>query len=111
FDCSTRRAHPLTHGLPLRFAVPHARHNELREEDLAACGYDVLTRSPQAGVDVFARQGRSLSVFFQGHPEYDAMSLLGEYRRDLGRFLRRERDAYPVMPRGYFDAATEAQLA
>ena len=39
---------------------------------------------------------RSLFVFLQGHPEYDPTTLLREYRRDVGRFLRRERDGYPA---------------
>jgi homoserine O-succinyltransferase len=111
FACAVRRDHPLTRGLAPEIAVPHSRHNGLREHELAACGYAVLTRSAQAGVDAFVRQRRSLFVHFQGHPEYDAASLLGEYRRDLGRFLRRERDAYPALPQGYFDRATEARLA
>jgi homoserine trans-succinylase len=59
---------------------------------------------------MFVREGRSLFVFFQGHPEYDVASLLGEYRRDLGRFLRRERETCPAVPIGYFDAATAARL-
>ena len=42
-------------------------------------------------------------VYFQGHPDYDSHSLLGEYRRDIGRFLRREVEGYPTMPHGYFD--------
>ena len=45
-------------------------------------------------------------VFFQGHPEYEANTLLLEYRRDIKRFLRRERETYPPMPRGYFDEDT-----
>jgi homoserine O-succinyltransferase len=60
---------------------------------------------------MFARQGRSLFVFLQGHPEYDAVSLLGEYRRDFGRFLRRERDVCPTLPHGYFDDAAAERLA
>ena len=63
----------------------------------------MLTRSEDAGVDAFVKQRKSLFVFFQGHPEYDAMALLLEYRRDIGRFLRGERDTYPPMPQGYFD--------
>lgn len=110
FDCSLVSDHPLTRGLASTFAIPHSRHNELRANELAACGYEILTHSAQAGVDTFVKQGKSLFVFFQGHPEYDAASLLGEYRRDLGRFLRRERDVYPVMPQGYFDDATAALL-
>jgi homoserine O-succinyltransferase len=109
FDCAATGVHPLTRGLP-SLAVPHSRHNELREVELVAHGYEVLTRSPLAGVDAFIKQCNSLFVCFQGHPEYDAVSLLGEYRRDIGRFLRGERDAYPAMPYGYFDPATEAVL-
>ncbi|HLH88897.1 MAG TPA: homoserine O-succinyltransferase [Xanthobacteraceae bacterium] len=102
--------HPLIRDLASPFPVPHSRWNELREDDLRAGGYEILTRSAAAGVDMFARQGRSLFVFFQGHPEYDPMSLLGEYRRDLGRYLRRERATCPPLPHGYFDAATSVLL-
>jgi len=110
FDCVVAGDHPLTAGLD-RVPVPHSRWNELREDELRSCGYDVLTRAPQAGVDMFARQGRSLFVFLQGHPEYDALGLFGEYRRDFGRFLRGERDACPNLPLGYFDAAATERLA
>jgi len=110
FDCAALADHPLMAG-QTRFAVPHSRWNELREDELRARGYDVLTRSPQAGVDAFVRDGRSLFVFLQGHPEYDALSLLGEYRRDFGRFLRGERDVCPSLPLGYFDDAAMARLA
>ncbi|MFZ3366951.1 MAG: homoserine O-succinyltransferase, partial [Candidatus Sulfotelmatobacter sp.] len=43
---------------------------------------------------------------FQGHPEYGAQTLLKEYRRDIKRFARRERETYPSMPKGYFDTAS-----
>jgi homoserine O-succinyltransferase len=49
-------------------------------------------------------------VFFQGHPEYDALSLQREYLRDIGRYLAREREIYPRLPVSYFDAATEEKL-
>jgi homoserine O-succinyltransferase len=41
-------------------------------------------------------------VFFQGHPEYEDTSLLKEYRRDVGRFLRGQQPHYPTLPQGYF---------
>ena len=91
--------------------IPHSRCNDLPEDALAACGYRILTRSREAGVDMFAKQRNSLSLFFQGHPEYDAATLLREYRRDIGRFLRGERENYPAMPVGYFDAAATAVLS
>jgi homoserine O-succinyltransferase len=46
---------------------------------------------------------RSLFVHFQGHPEYGHRTLLKEYRRDVRRYLKQERDTYPSMPCGYFD--------
>ncbi len=89
---------------------PHSRWNEVRKDDLIAHGYSVLTHSPEGGVDCFIkRKKQSLFVHFQGHPEYDTQTLLKEYRRDVKRFLRAERETYPNMPRGYFDATT-AQL-
>src|SRR4029077_9265986 len=90
--------------------MPQSRWNEIPEEALRACGYRVLTRSEDAGVDSFVKQRQSLFVFFQGHPEYEAVTLLLEYRRDIGRFLRRERDTYPSMPHGYFDQETVETL-
>jgi homoserine O-succinyltransferase/O-acetyltransferase len=111
FDCDTLGDHPLTASLPSCPAVPHARWNALSEEALDANGYQVLMRSPTAGVDTFVRQEQSLFVFFQGHPEYGAGALLSEFRRDVGRFLKGERDCYPAMPQHYFDAPTEAALA
>jgi homoserine O-succinyltransferase len=111
FDCETATTHALTESLPARSAVPHARWNALREEALRRSGYEILTRSPSAGVDAFVRQEQSLFLFLQGHPEYGAPALLSEFRRDVGRFLKGERADYPAMPRHYFDAATEAALA
>jgi homoserine O-succinyltransferase/O-acetyltransferase len=106
FECVRVSDHPLTTAAPSRLQMPQSRWNEIPEEALLACGYRVLTRSEDAGVDAFVKQRKSLFVFFQGHPEYDATTLLLEYRRDIGRFLRRERDTYPPMPHGYFDEET-----
>jgi homoserine O-succinyltransferase len=111
FPCDKLADHPLTEDLPPLLATPHARWNGLSETALAARGYQVLTRSTAAGVDAFVRREQSLLVFFQGHPEYGATALANEYRRDVGRFLRRERDHYPAMPQHYFDASSEAALA
>jgi homoserine O-succinyltransferase len=98
---------PLTAGLPSLVRIPHSRRNTLPAEELEAKGYRILTQSPKAGVDLFIRPGQSLFVFLQGHPEYDADTLLREYCRDVGRFLRGQRPDYPQSPFGYFDATTE----
>ncbi|MGH9344866.1 MAG: homoserine O-acetyltransferase/O-succinyltransferase family protein, partial [Terriglobia bacterium] len=102
----------LTNGAADRMQFPHSRWNEVREADLISCGYATLTKSDQAGVDLFAkRKGRCLFVHLQGHPEYGARTLLKEYRRDVRRFLNHERETYPPMPEGYFDATAAKLLA
>jgi homoserine O-succinyltransferase len=111
FQCVRVGDHPMTAAAPPRLEMPHSRWNEIPEEALLACGYRVLTRSEDAGVDAFVKQRKSLFVFFQGHPEYDAVTLLLEYRRDIGRFLRGERDTYPPMPHGNFDPETVEALS
>jgi homoserine O-succinyltransferase len=110
FDCSMAAVHPLLTGAAMPLRVSHSRWNELHEQELAAAGYTILTRSREAGVDTFIRQRNSLFVFFQGHPEYDARALLREYRRDVGRYLRGERDAYPELPHGYVDDVAAVAL-
>jgi homoserine O-succinyltransferase len=106
------REHALTTQLsnPVRF--PHSRWNEVRADELHSCGYAVLTESKKAGVDVFVKnRGKSLFVHFQGHPEYGAQTLQKEYRRDIKRFLRGERETYPNMPEEYFDPIASKALA
>ena len=110
FDCAKVSDHPLTADMPARMRVPHSRWNELPEDAIDDCGYHILTRSERAGADTFVKQRKSLSVIFQGHPEYEAESLLLEYRRDIRLFLRGERDSYPAMPQGCFDEEAVAQL-
>jgi homoserine O-succinyltransferase len=103
FECRLGADHPMTRDFPDPQWTPHSRYNDLPERALAACGYKVLTRSATAGVDTFAKQDGSFFLFFQGHPEYDADTLLREYRRDIARFFGGERADYPAMPLGYFD--------
>lgn len=103
FECATVSAHPLMAKLRPRSHMPHSRWNDIPEDALRTCGYRIVTRSQAVGVDTFVKQKRSLFVFFQGHPEYEADTLLREYRRDIRRFLRQETDSYPSMPQGYFD--------
>lgn len=83
--------------------IPHSRYNGLQEDALKTCGYQILTRSEVAGVDMFARQDKSFHLFFHGHPEYEASTLLREYRREIERFLKGQRESYPAAPAGYFD--------
>ncbi len=110
FECDRHSHHRLTAGTASRFKLPHSRWNGISEADLAASGYSVLTHSPDAGVDIFIKRFKSLFVFFQGHPEYEVDTLLREYRRDVGRYLRGETDTHPSLPQSYFDDDTAQVL-
>ena len=70
----------------------------------------MLTRTSDGGVDTFVKQDAGLFVFFQGHPEYQSETLMGEYRRDVGRYLKREAEPYPLLPLAYFEEETERSL-
>jgi len=106
FDSTKKSAHPLTSHIADQICFPHSRWNEVRADELVSGGYTILTESTEAGVDLFVKKKKeSLFVHFQGHPEYGAQTLLKEYRRDIKRFLREERDTYPTMPAGYFSQA------
>jgi homoserine O-succinyltransferase/O-acetyltransferase len=111
FPCTKAINHWLMQDVSSPLKISHSRFNELRHSDLAARGYHLLTQSPEAGVDIFAKQLRSHFIFFQGHPEYEVLSLQREYLRDISRFLAGERDTYPAVPAGYFDPETEDRLA
>ena len=103
--------HPLLADTDPSWGVPHSRWNDLSIETLLSRGYRLLTEAGEAGADLFVKTcGRSLFVFFQGHPEYDARALMREYRRDVLRFLTGERPDYPALPAHYFDLVTERGL-
>jgi homoserine O-succinyltransferase len=111
FEYKRESNHPLINGIGDSLRMPHSRWNEVGADALAAAGYQVLTQSTTAGSDLFVKQmKRSLFVHFQGHPEYSTRTLLKEYRRDIKRFLRRERETYPSMPHGYFDEVASRLL-
>jgi homoserine O-succinyltransferase len=110
FECTQVANHCLTAGTPSRMRLPHSRWNGILEDPLKDCGYRVLTRANGAGVDTFVKHDKSMFVFFQGHPEYESTTLLSEYRRDVGRFLKKETATYPSMPEDYFDELTMKAL-
>lgn len=110
FRCAKVADHPLLGGLPASWRLPHSRLNTLDPEPLVAAGYKIASLSDEAGVDVFTLQRRALFVFCQGHPEYDAGTLLREYRRDVGRYLAGAMEHYPKLPHGYFDSDVSRAL-
>jgi homoserine O-succinyltransferase len=88
--------------------MPHSRWNGRDERDLTNKGYVVLTRSAEAGVDIFARDEEHLTLFFQGHPEYDGDTLAREYRRDALRAVGGGKTPEP--PAHYYPPELETRL-
>ena len=104
------RIHPLVIGVNTRFDVPHSRFNDISKEQFEAAGLHVLVESETAGVHLAVSEDQFRLVFFQGHPEYDIISLLKEYKREVLRFVNDERSDYPPFPEHYFDITTQAIL-
>jgi homoserine O-succinyltransferase len=102
--------HRLVAGMGARYLAPHSRHNGLNDGALTREGYFVLARSDVGEVDLFIKDRGCLMVFVQGHAEYDDDSLAREYRRDIARYLRGERDAAPAPPERYYPACAIAPL-
>ncbi len=97
------RLHPLVAEINTRFDVPHSRFNEIFRDDLEQQGVQVLVDSKEAGVHLAVSPDGFHIVFFQGHPEYDDISLLKEYKREVLRFFNGERDDYPPFPEHIFN--------
>ena len=96
--------HPLTWEINSRFDAPHSRYNEVTREQLEQAGLQVLIESDAAGVHLAVSPDRFRAIYFQGHPEYDAISLLKEYKREAVRYVQDIRDTEPPLPRNYFSA-------
>ncbi|MEJ2553788.1 MAG: homoserine O-succinyltransferase [Gammaproteobacteria bacterium] len=104
------RHHPLVLGVNTRFDVPHSRFNDVSRDQFEAAGLEVLAESGEAGVHLAVSEDLFRLVFFQGHPEYDIISILKEYKREVIRFIRGERPDYPPYPDNYFSLQTQAIL-
>jgi homoserine O-succinyltransferase len=93
--------HPLVNDVNSRFNVPHSRWNAITRDQFDAAGLRVLAESREEGVHLATSPDGLRFVFFQGHPEYDTVSLLKEYKREVLRFIAGELDSYPPMPVNY----------
>jgi homoserine O-succinyltransferase/O-acetyltransferase len=91
--------------------MPHSRLNEVPTQALESRGYRTVIGSDEAGWTVAAKDyDGHLVIAMQGHPEYDAETLLLEFRRDVRRYLQGERETYPTVPAGYFPPAAQTML-
>ncbi|ABL01821.1 homoserine O-succinyltransferase [Candidatus Ruthia magnifica str. Cm (Calyptogena magnifica)] len=103
------RQHPLMNGVNTRFDVPHSRFNEISKTQFDTTGVKILVES-KIGVHLGVSEDLLRIVFFQGHPEYDTISLLKEYKRDIIAFLKKTRDDYPPFPEHYLTEQSKAIL-
>lgn len=78
---------PLVRGFDDVFMAPHSRHTTVDSEQIHNCEeLTVLAESEEAGVFLaMAENGKK--IYVMGHPEYDRMTLDGEYKRDKGKGL------------------------
>ncbi len=93
--------HPLLRGTNTRFDVPHSRWNEVTSTDLAAAGVQVLVESLEGDFHLGTSPDGFRNVYLQGHPEYDTVSLLKEFKREVARLLAGEIDGVPPLPEQY----------
>ena len=96
------RSHPLVSNINTRFDVIHSRYNSVFRKDLERVGLSVLVESQDVGVHLAVSQDRFRMIFFQGHPEYDVVSLLKEYKREIHAWFYAKHDNYPPYPENYF---------
>lgn len=94
--------HPLMKDIGAPFDAPHSRYNEVFRNQLEDAGLTILAESPEAGVHLAVSPDQFRTVYFQGHPEYHAVSLLKEYKREVFRFINGELDEPPPYPEHYF---------
>ena len=103
-------SHPLVAHLNTRFDGPHSHVYEMTRADIEPAGVRVLSESEEAGVYLAVSADGFRFVFFQGHPEYDRVSLAKEYKREVARFVSGQRDTYPGYPERYFGRPARAML-
>ncbi len=103
-------AHPLVSNINTRFDGPHSHVYDVTAEQLSDSGCRVLAASEEAGLYLGVSDDGFRVVYFQGHPEYDINSLLKEYKREIARFVARERQDYPPTPEHYFPERAQPVL-
>jgi len=105
--------HALLSGVPVRARIAHSRWNELPEAGAAiVAATDILTLSPEAGVDAFVKQRQKPVRVLQG-PSRNMTSApcCASIAATSDASLRGERESYPGLPRGYFDVVASDVLA
>jgi homoserine O-succinyltransferase len=95
-------SHPLVDDINSVFDVPHSRWNSVYPEQFLAAGLKVLVTGDDGCVHLATSPDGFRTIFFQGHPEYDTVSLLKEYKRDVNLYIAGEMTEYTPLPDNYF---------
>jgi len=106
----TETKHPLLRNINTRFDVPHSRNNDVSQTQLQAAGFKTLVKGEESGVHMAVSPDMFRIVFLQGHPEYDDVSLLKEFKREVERYFNGARKHYPDNPENYFSRDVEIIL-
>ena len=73
------RSHPLVKGVNTRFDIPHSRYNGISmKRNLIEANSQDFSYECNVGPHLAVSPDLFRIVFFQGHPEYDSISLLKE---------------------------------
>jgi homoserine O-succinyltransferase/O-acetyltransferase len=104
------KRHPLVSDVNTRFDVPHSRWNAVERDQFDAAALRVLVESDQAGVHLATSADGMRFVFFQGHPEYDTVSLMKEFKREVLRFAAGETEHFPPFVANYFSQRDQALI-
>ena len=103
--------HPLTVDINTRFDVPHSRWNEVFPEQFAQARLPVLAVEEDDGCVHLATSADGIRiVMFQGHQEYDTISLLKEFKREVFRYIEGELDVFPPYPQNYLSPFARAVM-
>ena len=106
----TNKLHPLATDINTRFDVPHSRWNDVSKEQFEDAKLHVLAVGDDDCVHLATSEDGFRTIFFQGHPEYDTISLLKEFKREVLLYVEGEREDYPPYPGNYFGIQTAAIL-
>ncbi len=104
------RHHPLVRNMNTVFDVPHSRFNRISPEQFDQAGMKTLISSDEAGTHLAVSPDGFRLVCMQGHPEYDTISLLKEYQREVALYKSGNRSNPPPLPVNYFKSETIEKL-
>lgn len=109
-NAGQNKKHPLINDINTRFDVPHSRWNMVSPQQFHDERLRVLVESDDNMVHLATSPDGFRHVLFQGHPEYDTISLLKEYKREVMLYYQSKLEQYPPFPQHYLGTFEKAIL-